>query len=82
MHQLFAMITSGVGNFGGYLFCGFVMDAVTAPNAHVNYHLFWLTPAVGITLLLCALPIWFRLQRNGDGREALGDKAWTERNPA
>ncbi len=66
VHQMFAMITSGIGNFSGYLFCGFVMDAVTAPDTHVNYHLFWLTPAAGLTLLLCCLPVWIRLQRKDD----------------
>ncbi len=66
VHQIFAMITSGLGNFTGYLFCGFIMDLFTGPGSRVNYHLFWLTPAVGIAILLCAVPVWLRISRKGD----------------
>ena len=56
VHQLFTMITSGIGNFAGYLFCGWAMDACTKGSSQVNYHLFWLVPAFSLFLILCALP--------------------------
>jgi len=61
------MTTSGIANFTGNLFCGFVMDLFTGPDLRVNYHLFWLTPVAGISLLLCAVPIWVGMRgKKGD----------------
>jgi nucleoside transporter len=51
VHQLFSMITSGIGSFAGNIFCGNVMDACAADGAPVNYHVFWLVPAAGLIVL-------------------------------
>jgi nucleoside transporter len=54
-HQLFSMITSGVGNFAGNLFCGSIMDACTTGHSAVNYRIFWLVPSTGLTIMLFVL---------------------------
>jgi nucleoside transporter len=51
VHQLFSMITSGIGSFAGNIFCGNVMDACAVNGAFVNYHIFWLVPAAGLVVL-------------------------------
>jgi nucleoside transporter len=51
-HQLFAMITSGAGNFAGSIFCGYIMDFCSSGSGAVNYRLFWSVPAIGLLLLL------------------------------
>jgi MFS family permease len=60
-HQLFSMITSGIGSFAGNIFCGVVMDACAAGNASVNYRAFWLVPAAGLFTLfmVCMLRMFF-----------------------
>jgi nucleoside transporter len=50
-HQLFVMMTAGIGGFAGNIFCGAVMDACTVNGASVNYHAFWLVPSAGLSLL-------------------------------
>jgi nucleoside transporter len=54
-HQLFSMITSGIGSFAGNLFCGITMDACTAGRSSVNYHAFWLVPSVSLFIMLFVL---------------------------
>ena len=51
VHQLFSMITSGIGSFAGNIFCGNVMDACAVNGSPVNYHAFWLVPAAGLVVL-------------------------------
>jgi hypothetical protein len=52
VHQLFGMITAGLGNVAGNLFCGMVMDACTSKDALVNYHHFWMVPTGGLFMVL------------------------------
>ena len=59
-HQLFSMITSGVGNFGGNLFCGMVMDVCTTGQQAVNYRVFWLVPSTGLIIMLFVLLLFLR----------------------
>jgi nucleoside transporter len=54
-HQMFTMITSGLGSLAGNLFCGIVMDACTVTGASVNYHAFWLVPVTGLFGMLFVL---------------------------
>jgi nucleoside transporter len=56
VHQIFLMITSGFGSFAGSIFCGMVMDAASIGGA-VNYHLFWLVPTIGLSMILIAMAL-------------------------
>jgi len=59
-HQLFSMITSGIGSFAGNIFCGNVMDACAVNGAPVNYHVFWLVPAAGLIVLFFACKFFLK----------------------
>jgi nucleoside transporter len=59
-HQLFSMITSGIGGFAGNIFCGTVMDACTPSGASVNYRAFWLVPVAGLSLLFLVCAFFIR----------------------
>lgn len=60
VHQLFTMITSGIGSFAGSIFCGWVMDFCSKGTGMVNYHLFWSVPAVGLTMMMVFLLFFFK----------------------
>lgn len=60
VHQLFTMITSGIGNFAGSIFCGYVMDSCSKSTGIVNYRLFWSVPAIGLLLMLVFLLVFFK----------------------
>jgi nucleoside transporter len=55
VHQIFGMITQGIGNFTGSVLVGAVLDWYTSPLGAVDYHLFWLAPTVGSGALFLAL---------------------------
>lgn len=59
-HQLFSMITSGIGNFAGNLFCGLTMDACTTGSSAVNYRIFWLVPSTGLFVMLFVLLVFLK----------------------
>jgi nucleoside transporter len=59
-HQLFSMITSGIGGFTGNIFCGAAMDACTGTGASVNYHAFWLIPAASLLVLFLISLVFLR----------------------
>jgi MFS transporter, NHS family, xanthosine permease len=65
-HQLFSLSTSGIGNFAGNLFCGLTMDACTANNSSVNYHAFWLIPAIGLFIMLLSFLLFHRRESAGE----------------
>jgi MFS family permease len=56
-HQLFSMLTSGIGSFSGNLLVGATLDWCAASGAGVNYHAFWLAPAASIAALLVLFPV-------------------------
>ena len=59
-HQLFSMITSGIGSFAGNLFCGITMDLCAVNHAPVNYHAFWLVPTAALFILLFVILLSFK----------------------
>jgi len=60
VHQLFAIIYSGLGGFAGHTAAGWFMDLLTDANQKVDYMKFWLIPLfltiVSIILLAKFLP--------------------------
>lgn len=59
-HQLFTMISSGIGNFTGNLFCGLTMDLCAVNHAPVNYHAFWLVPSAALFIILFVILFSFK----------------------
>jgi hypothetical protein len=54
-HQLFSMVTSGLGNFTGSLLVGATLDWCSLDGGAINYRIFWLVPTVGAAALFLAL---------------------------
>lgn len=59
-HQLFSMVTSGIGNFAGSILCGYTMDLCSTKTGQVNYHLFWSVPVIGLSLMLVFVLFFFK----------------------
>jgi nucleoside transporter len=55
VHQLFGMLTSGVGNFSGSILVGATLDRCTSAGGMIDYRRFWLTPTIGAVLFGAAL---------------------------
>jgi nucleoside transporter len=56
-HQLFSMLTTGLGNCMGSLLVGASLDWCTSPGGTVAYLPFWLVPTIGAAALLIAMVI-------------------------
>ncbi|MBN1129996.1 MAG: MFS transporter [Chitinispirillaceae bacterium] len=66
VHQLFGMITQGIGNFAGSILVGGVLDWCTPAEGAVNYHLFWLAPTIGAFAMFMALLLLTPPPRKGN----------------
>lgn len=57
LHQLFYMISFGVGGIFSNIFAGRMIDVLSSTSGVVNYNLFWLVPLAiaGVTLLLSSV---------------------------
>ena len=56
-HQLFSMLTTGLGNCTGSLLVGASLDWCTSPGGAVAYLPFWLVPTFGAAALFVAMVI-------------------------
>jgi MFS family permease len=61
VHQLFSIITGGIGNFAGNLLAGFTADTFTySGNSEINFTLFWIVPLLLSFFGLCGILIFFK----------------------
>ncbi|MDO5575439.1 MAG: MFS transporter, partial [Fibrobacter sp.] len=60
VHQLFSIITGGIGNFAGNLLAGFTADIFTNPaNSQINFTHFWFVPLLLSIIGLFGISICF-----------------------
>jgi len=71
LHQLFSIITSGVGSVSASLLAGFCLDTfvIDAPQGSADYQMFWMIPATASALILFALVVFFRGARHAGRKE-------------
>lgn len=56
VHQLFGILTGGIGGVAGSLLAGWIADVGVAANGEINFYLFWAFPlvlAVVIGVIVC-----------------------------
>ena len=68
VHQLYAIITSGIGSFTGSLAAGKTMDVFTLKNNTIDFQSYWLVPAVLSLITLLLLSLFFRNMENRKSR--------------
>ncbi len=60
VHQLYAIITSGIGSFTGSLAAGKTLDLLTLRNNTIDFQSYWMVPAALSLITLLLLLAFFR----------------------
>ena len=60
VHQLYAIITSGIGSFIGSLAAGKTLDFFTLKNNTIDFQSYWMVPAALSLITLLLLLLFFR----------------------